>query len=97
MKIERRRRWIELIQKTLSGYEYEMGAPPVADPMLAPRVVRLYERRKRLLSLLRRVRRCPECIGAGRIGCHVNKNGAVAYQAGCGEWICETCGGTGRL
>lgn len=69
MNIERRRRWVEEIEREINRLNW--GG---------------YSRHKRLLSLLRRVRRCPSCW-----------RGALTDVDSGGPDRCMTCGGTGRI
>lgn len=83
MNIERRRIWVEQIEDQI---EYVDECAPEFQSAMDIEI----EYRKRLLSLLRRVRRCPECRGIG----------AICWEAGNQRWEgieCPTCGGTGRL
>ena len=86
-QIERRRRWIELIELELAKVRLESSKIKNEYDI---RKWYLDAEGKRLLSLLRRVRRCPECKGIG----------AVCWEAGNQRWEgieCVTCGGTGKL
>lgn len=56
----------------------------------ARRFGEIYEYRKRLLSVLRRVRTCPECRGKGLVD---EWRGGAYY----GMEDCHICGGTGRI
>lgn len=92
-QIERRRRWIEEIDAKIihdTGY----SAMTSIDPGFAALWFR--QHRKRLLSLLRRVRRCPECKGAKIIPAFSFTYDGPVYKWGSSR-NCPTCGGTGRL
>ena len=92
-QIERRRRWIELIEQEIKRLEaHERVTSVIVDGVKYPSTATLIARnlRKLWLSRLLRVRRCPECFGKKYIE----------------EWLsgeyygmidCPTCGGTGRL
>lgn len=61
MNIERRRRWIRQLELSIAWSGVIL--PPIDD---FEAMFRIYYH-KRLLCVLRRVRRCPECRGVGRI------------------------------
>lgn len=89
MNLARRRRWadrigleIKLVNQDLDGYRDMMGDN-------APVVGRIELYRKRLASLLRRVRQCPECRGSGY---------QISYAPRGKSWHkCFTCNGTGKI
>lgn len=84
--IERRRRWIEQIERDIErGWDLILTQMTWHDGKMCHSTASLVlmSRTKRLLSLLRRVRRCPEC-------------GGIGFTWEDGE-KCPTCGGTGRL
>lgn len=82
MNIERRRRWIEQIWQAFI-HETDIWWDAAENFRLGRDFDEIYHYRKRLLSLLRRVRRCPEC-------------GGIGFTWEDGE-KCPTCGGTGKL
>lgn len=96
MNIERRRRWIEEIHAEWISVT-DLWWDAAENHRLPDDFDYLCERRKRLLSLLRRVRRCPECRGKGTTtGQGWTGRPWMEYQV-LVEEECLTCGGTGRL
>lgn len=89
MNIERRRRWIEHIEFILF-----IELADFKGKRQTPVDLLMREHRKRLLSLLRRVRRCPECHGRGLL--KHKPRVSVPVMLGM-AYRCPTCGGTGRL
>lgn len=86
MNIERRRRWIDLIWREIARTTaHKMSTTVIVNGVCHPSTATIVakQRIKRLLALLRRVRRCPEC-------------GGIGFTWEDGE-KCPTCGGTGRL
>lgn len=102
MNIERRRKWIEEIERDISYEELLLQSPYDTLPLGAKDancILRMaMMNRKRLLSLLRRVRRCPGCEGTGVIWPSemIMRLGEFAGYHNV-ERECPTCGGTGRL
>lgn len=100
MNIERRRKWIEEIERDISYEELLLQSPYDTLPLGAKDancILRMaMMNRKRLLSLLRRVRRCPECKGAKIIPAFSFTYDGPVYKWGSSR-NCPTCGGTGKL
>lgn len=92
-QIERRRRRIEQISREIVRMRaHKMSTVVVVNGVCHPSTATFVaaSRLKRLLSLQRRVRRCPECAGIGSADEYsTHARGMIGY--------CETCGGTGRL
>lgn len=87
--IERRRRWIELIELELAKVRLESSKIKNEYDI---RKWYLDAEGKRLLSLLRRVRRCPECRGTGIV-----VSGMLPATYFAMKLECMTCEGTGKL
>lgn len=106
VNITRRRRWAEEIERLHGNCLIAMANATVVEPpdfYFASSGVKysnfvLTHHSKRLLALLRRVRRCPECRGQGAVPFveHRIVQGRIAYTLK-GYEPCDTCKGTGKL
>jgi hypothetical protein len=97
MNIERRRRWIEVAERRLRDCLPPLTSVPILLSDQEEHYAASAYLRKRLLSLLRRLRRCPECRGKGTTpGQEWRGRPWMEYQV-LVEEECLTCKGTGRL
>jgi hypothetical protein len=99
VNIPRRRRWAEQIIEEITRLKgHENLTSVIVDGVKYPSTATLIAttRRRLCLAILRRVRRCPECLGRGTVA-GITWSAKTQFVSVVVQEDCRTCKGTGKL